>query len=254
VLLRSGAVLLRVLPVYLLVLVLIGIPELYVYAWSEERQPADYDVLISEGYWQSFLSKLAIDTFIVAIFDALAGSWLLAAALSALSGESAPFRVILVRGLRAWPRLAPMFAFTALVWSVAVWSTDLVSALVGLLAGMIVLIAFWVYGPVIVAERCGLWTGIRRALFLVSGNAWRIAVLVLIFAVIIGTALFAAQHFLPNGLSADLTWEVDGPISAGDCLIQVIEGVLTVATAVCYVLLRNDKDGVPAEEIALVFD
>jgi hypothetical protein len=254
VLMRSGAVFPRTIPVYLFVLAVTGVPSLYIYAWSSELYPEAYWDLAGADSWQAFFAKAAIDSLNIAVFDAIGSAWLLAAALGTLSGEALPFREILGRGLRAWPRLAPVMVLTSLAWVVLYVETDPIAGVVALVANIIIISAVWVYGPVIVAERRGIWDGLRRGLFLVSGNAWRSAILVVIYVVILFGAGFVADHFVPIGLSARFNWQYHATISVAGCVAFMINTSVTLVIGVCYVLLRNDKDGVPVAEIAPVFD
>jgi hypothetical protein len=254
VIVRSGAVLWRTVPILLFVLVATGLPQLYVYAWSNARDPGAYWDRAWETSWPRFLSKLAIETANLAVFDALGSACILAAVLAALSGEAVSFRVILARTLRAWPIIAPITVLAALAWTVFYLQSGPITGGLGFVANLVMMTALWVYGPVVVAEQRGILDGIRRSLFLVSGNAWRIAVLVVLYVFTFFAMLYIAAYAFPAELMPEPDQADGGAISIGSLANLMLSEAATAVTAVCYVLLRNDKDGVPVAEIAPVFD
>jgi hypothetical protein len=242
VLTRSGAALIRVLPMYLFVVVVTGVPEVYALAWIGERFERDD------------LAGIALQCLDLAVIDALSTGWLLAAVFSKLAGETVSFGTILSRGLRPWLKLAPYSFFFALIWAVDYAATSHAAGIVGFIAYIVIITALCLYAPVVLQERSGIWRGLRRSLFLVNGNVWRVGVLIVLYVVVDLMGAGLVQVFIPMGLTSDFAWEYYGGLSLSAALNTMIGNAMTVVIAVSYLLLRNDKDGVPVEEIAPVFD
>lgn len=240
---RTGFALRRVWLVFLLVTLLIGLPELYLYQLIDDRFQRDT--------WPSLL----IGSFGVALLDAVGAGWLTAAVLAAESGQSLSPAPALRRALPVWAALVPVIGVISVSWSVLFIQSSYWRGGVGLVAATLVAVALWVYVPVVVAERQGIAAGLRRDLSLVAGHGWRIAMLVVMYWVAYVVLVGIAWSVLPHGLNADFNVvDYAGTLSLPGFLAALINQVSMVVAAVSYVLLRNDKDGVPVEEVAPVFD
>lgn len=243
VLSRSGVALSRVWPVFLLVTLLIGLPELYLIQ------------LIDTQFERDTWSSLLIGSFGPALLDGVGIGWLTAAVLAAEAGQKPSPGSTLRRALPAWAALVPVLGVSNFSWYALFIQSSIWRGGVGLVAVMLVAVALWVYMPVVVAERQGIAAGLRRGLFLVTGHFWRIVLLVVLYLVAYVGLSGISWGVLPYGLRADFTVvDYGGSLSLAG-LSSILVGQLgAVLAAVSYVLLRNDKDGVPVEEVAPVFD
>src|SRR5262249_43999601 len=93
---RSGTVLVRIVPIYLLSFVVIGLPEAYGYAWIQQRFEDAPEL------------RLVVATLFLAVLDGLATGWITAAALEAIEGGKDQW-IAVRRGLAVWPQLTALY-------------------------------------------------------------------------------------------------------------------------------------------------
>jgi len=240
---RTGIALMRCWKAFLLVLVVIGLPELYAFAWIDahfERGSPDSLLLASVG---------------IAALDAIGAAWLTAAALHALSGRPVGPTTRAGR-VQVWLILVPVYAVGNLAWNLGFDQETWPRFIIGIVAAIVIATALYVYSAVAVVEGHGLWTSLRRSLHLAAGNGWRIAMLVLLYLLAYIVVVTAAWNLFPLGLSTALGLDDSGigTMSIAGLLNIVLNQSATVLSAASYLLLRNDKDGVPVEDVAPVFD
>jgi hypothetical protein len=189
----------------------------------------------------------------IALLDAMGSAWLTAAVLRGLSGRPVG-PVSAAGGVQLWLVLLPAYAAGNFAWNTGLGQNGWPGFIIGVIAAIFIATATWVYTPVAVVEGRGFWTSLRRSLHLASGNGWRIAVLVLLYLLAYVVVISAVWSLFPFGLRTDFTLDYGGYISIASLLNIAVNQAMTVLAAASYILLRNDKDGVPVEDVAPVFD
>ncbi|HEY4241902.1 MAG TPA: hypothetical protein VGM88_18905 [Kofleriaceae bacterium] len=154
-----------------------------------------------------------------------------------LQGERATIGACLATGLR---RFLPVFG-VAILMSLAI----LGGLLLLIIPGLIMATMFYVALPAAVIERPGLLGALKRSRELTAGYRWPIFGLMFLFALMQFVAGFiVAALFMQSATmiyAEIIAWIVLG--SLGACM-----------SSITYFLLRNDKEGITASELAQVFE
>jgi hypothetical protein len=243
VLRTSFAVLGRNIVPFALIAIVISIPSIVVtrvFPVDPNSYPVD-----SNGQHLLFYYSLGSKETWIRMFANLITSSLISAALvygtfQDLRGQRAAIGELVARGFSSLlPVLLAAIAFTLLT---------IVGTLLLVVPGVIVILALWVYVPVIVVERKSVGEAFRRSRELTKGRRWSIlSLFIIVFAVIITAEviLSSALHIPFAALAAH--W-VAIPI-------QILYMVfIAVMSTVGYYFLRADKEGVAIGDIAKVFD
>lgn len=238
---RSGIALKRCWLTFLLVTLVIGLPEVYVFAWIDEHFDRDS------------LESLVFASVGISLLDAIGSAWLTAAVLRGLSGRAIG-PASRAGWVQVWLVLVPAYAVGNCAWNVGFGQHDYFSFAFGVIAAIMISVATWVYTSVAVVESHGFWTTLRRSLTLAADNGWRIAMLVLLYLAAYIVVVSIAWSLFPFGLRTDFVLDYAGYISVASLLNVMLNQMTTVMSAASYLLLRNDKDGVPVEDVAPVFD
>jgi hypothetical protein len=238
---RTGTALARCWKAFLLVLVVIGLPEVYAFAW------------IDENFARDSLESLVLASAGIACLDAIGSAWLTVAALRALSGRAVGPATGAGR-VQVWLILVPVYAVGNFAWNIGFGQETWPGFVIGIIAAIVIATALWVYTAVAVVEGHGLWTSLRRCLHLAAGNGWRIGMLVLLYLLAYLVIVWVAWNLFPFGLNTDLVLDGGGGLSIAALLNVALNQATTLLTTASYILLRNDKDGVPVEDVAPVFD
>lgn len=122
-------------------------------------------------------------------------------------------------------------------------------------ATLALILMWWIYAPVIVAEECGLRQALRRSRQLLTGRRWKVVGLLLIVGVTTSAVVFAIAAIGGVELAQLTTFATMTPIgialfAVGALLTAFNDVVVTVA----YHHLRIEKEGSPPETVVQVFD
>jgi hypothetical protein len=128
-----------------------------------------------------------------------------------------------------------------------------IASLLLIIPGIIVALMWWVYVPVIVVERKGIFESFGRSQQLTSGRRWSIFGLVIIIVILTGVvgAIVNLVAMAAVSGSSDPTFFFTIAEYVVNSIITAFGGVLV---AVGYYYLRVEKEGVDVNDIASVFD
>jgi len=128
-----------------------------------------------------------------------------------------------------------------------------IASLFFLVPGVILALMWWVYVPVIVVERKGIFESFGRSRQLTSGRRWSIlglVIIVLVLTVVVSAVANMVAVVAVSG-SSDPTFFFTMAEYVVNSIITAFGGVLG---AVGYYYLRVEKEGVDVNDIASVFD
>lgn len=245
---QSFAVLFRLFPLFLIVLVVTGVPEMYAGHWITERLGEPVLQLHGSGTISLICGSLA-----TGIFDGLTYGVLTFATVRILSGDPARIQACIRRGVAVWPQLAVVMGLQELCWQVSSETHHIVTQVVDLTANMLILIALWLYSATVAVEGRGLGDGIRRSLSLVSGNGLRILAILLIVVGMVVIPAVVIDEIAPDGF-AIFSPAPDGIITIANVLDRILTAFFAILAAVSFHQIRTEKEGAPVEDLALVFD
>jgi hypothetical protein len=234
----SLAVLGRNLVPFLLLAVAIGIPYLVVQIsliGSIDMAAVERTGQIPDG----FFGMMAIVFIIGMLTYVMTQAVIIYGTVQDLRGQKAGFGASLSHGFAVLPKVL----IAAILATIAI-SIGLMLLVV---PGVILILMWWVFVPVMVVEGAGIGAGFGRSRALTSGHRWQILGLLVI--------VFVAQMLI--GLVVDLFAALAGPL-VGQIINAAVMFLFTafagVLAAVGYYHLRAEKEGVIIEDIAKVFD
>ena len=228
----------RKLPVYVLIGLVLNLPNLYI---AFERpslfptQTGDQPVL-PPGYWLNILLTVVFGILVYAISQAA----LLHAALQDLRGRALDLGATAARALsRTLPILATMFLTAMAIWF---------SAALLIIPAFIVWMMLSVAIPVCVDETANPFTAMGRSAELTKGYRWQIfGIQIVYFAVFIILNL-ALRTAIAASFSLQMVELLTFPIGV------VGSSYGAVLTATMYYALRAAKEGPEGNNLAMVFD
>lgn len=165
-----------------------------------------------------------------------------------LHGQRAPLTSCITTGLS---RFFPALAVGAVSW------ICVIAASVTVVGGVIVLCMLYVATPVAVLERAGILGALSRSSALTSGHKWKILGLFLVLMLLgVGADLVLRAMVLDTGPQpVDVAFASLHRQVYVDYANQVVFGSLgAVMASVSYYLLRAEKEGTSAAELAAIFD
>jgi hypothetical protein len=190
---------------------------------------------------QAPATVLGIATFLVSIvIGNLATAAVIYGVFQDLRGQRAGVGDCLSRGFAA---ILPVVIASVLFMLLVV-----AASILFIIPGVLVWLAFWLYVPAIVVEKCRIIESLNRSAFLTKGRRWTAAGLWLV--VVIASAIVST-------VLVKLVMPVAGELGSAvaNYIWQAAATAFTaVMTAVSYSALRADKEGVAIDEIAKVFD
>lgn len=116
-----------------------------------------------------------------------------------------------------------------------------------IIPGIILTLMYWVYAPVLVVERPGIWASFTRSAALTKDN--RSALFGILLVIGLGALAIGAVGGAVLGAVGG-TAVIIGVFVIG----ALVGGFMAVASTVSYYSLRADKEGVEVEDIAKLFD
>jgi hypothetical protein len=235
----SLAVFGRNLGAFVIITLLIGIPYILVTLWGASSA-ADFQASMEAGQIPpGFFGMLAISMIILILTNTLTQAAIVYGAFQDLRGQRASFGDCLGRGLAMLPRVVG----AAILATIGI----MIGSLLFIIPGIILLLMWWVFVPVIVVENAGITQSFGRSRALTSGHRW--GILGILFIV---------------GIAQWLVSLVLGVIGAmlGIVATEILNLVVTlgfsafasVLSAVGYYYLRSEKEGIVIDDIARVFD
>jgi hypothetical protein len=229
------------LPAFLLMAVLIYSP-LFIYAMTTNP----LDMTLNEILWMG----------IILVVGGLVLQNLLTAAVTygvveQMAGRHASVGKSMAVGLR---RMLPTFGlFIVMMICIGLGFIALI------IPGFIVMCMLYVAVPALVIEQNGIGRALSRSAHLTKGYRWSMFALVILMIIINKGASWTVEHVVVNSVEIDGQTIVDP--SQWKLYIGSIVGVMlgtgalgATISAVAYVLLRNEKDGVGVGELAKVFE
>jgi hypothetical protein len=156
-----------------------------------------------------------------------------------LRGQRAGFGDCLARGLAS---ILPVM-IASLLFSILAG----IGLILLVVPGVLVLLTFWLYIPVIVVEKRGIMESLRRSASLTRGRRWRMLGLWLVVG--IGSQLAST-------VLAKISTAAIGEWSTVVVYVwySATTAFMAVMTAVSYYYRRADKEGIAIDDIAAVFD
>jgi len=185
---------------------------------------------------------------IVSLLNMLLTATLTYGVVMELRGERASLGACVVNGLK---RFFPVVGVTLLT-TLAIGGATLLL----IVPGLIVSCMLWVAVPAAIVERPGLMGALRRSRALTQGNKMQIFGLILLLGMLTGAVSGIMQAVLLEGGSiADTSVERLPTYIYAEVVRIVVFGPLgAVLPAVSYFLLREEREGVSAAELAKVFE
>jgi hypothetical protein len=191
------------------------------------------------------LSGLGSNTLARMLVNVLTQAAIIYGTFQDLRGSKAGIADCITRGLAS---IIPV-----IVGSVILLIGVAIASLLLVIPGIIVALMWWVYVPVIVVERKGIFESFGRSQQLTSGRRWSIfglAIIVLVLTVVVGAIVNMVAMAVVTG-SSDPTFFFTIAEYFVNAIITAFGGVLV---AVGYYYLRVEKEGVDVNDIASVFD
>ncbi|MDX8469142.1 hypothetical protein RFM26_25935 [Mesorhizobium sp. VK23B] len=225
-----------------LALLFAGVPTLLIRMWTQPQMEAvmsgdpsamaDPDQMLRNSYLSIFAGLISF------IFTLLLQSSLVRATIEDLNGRRPSFGDSVQIAIRF---LLPTLAIGLLV---GIGSALAMIALI--VPGIILWLGWSMSVPVLIQERQGVFGSMSRSRALTKGNRWSLFglfLILLIIAMVIQWGILVVL-LLFGGILAEL----------GAAVVQaVVSMVLSVATAVSYVELRQVKEGTSIDELAKIF-
>jgi hypothetical protein len=190
-------------------------------------------VMASGPYWLSLLLMTLVSAFVQ--------SGLLYAGVRRLQGQRPPLGEVLTTAAKLF---VPVFV-VMLLYYLAVFAGALLLIVPGVMIGIAWSVAF----PALVIERTGIMKSFGRSAELTRGSRWRIFGVALLYTVLSLVLTGVLQAF---GLSAGVV----NPVSViGSIVITTVAtAVMAALASALYVQLRSLKEGLGGGSVAEVFD
>jgi hypothetical protein len=235
----SIAVFARNLGPFAVITFLIGIPYILISLWSvssaSELQAAAQTGELPAG----FIGMAGVGFLIFLLTNTLAQSAITYGTVQDLRDQRTSFGDALGRGLTMLPRVI----VAAILASIGI----AIGFALLFIPGLILVLMWWVFVPVIVVEGVGVIEAFGRSRGLTRGHRWGILGLLVIVGI--------AQSIV--ALLAGLIGNLFGPMAAeilNTLVALFFTAFSSVLAAVGYYFLRAEKEGVVIDDIARVFD
>jgi hypothetical protein len=239
VLSTSFAVFFRNIVPFMIIALLVGIPYILISFWTlasvGDMQAAAQTGSLPAGFW----GMIGIGMIVLLLTNVLSQSAINYGTFQDLRGQKASLGDSLSRGLAMLPRVVVGAVLATL--AVAIGSCLFV------IPGLILLLMWWVFIPVVIVEGAGITDAFGRSRALTKGHRWGILGLLLI----VGVIQAVVQTVL--GFIARLA----GPLGVEILNLAVTFGFTAFTAVLCavgYYYLRAEKEGIVIDDIARVFD
>jgi MFS family permease len=235
----SLAVFGRNLVPFVILALVIGIPYILVSFWGA-ISPEDIEAIQASGQLPpGFWGMIIVAVLIFMLTNALTQSAIVFGTFQDLRGQRASIGECLARGLASMPRVV----VAAILASIGI----MIGAFLLFVPGVILMLMWWVFVPVLVVEGAGIMPSFGRSRELTRGHRW--AILGLLFVVGIAQWLVSLVIGLVAGLLGAFVAELVNLI-----VMLFFSAFASVMTAVGYFYLRVEKEGIVIDDIARVFD
>lgn len=154
--------------------------------------------------------------------------------------------------------VATVILQTAVYWPMAVtislattWTSAMIGYGVFALNAVAVCTLFSLIFPILLVERCSLWSGTRRSIRQIMPQVWRIAAITMLYWLIYvacSTAVVLIAHSFGTSATDWLYYALWWPVT----LVLVL--VVNTVSAVVYHLLRIEREGPDPNHVAGVFE
>ncbi|HVY97893.1 MAG TPA: glycerophosphoryl diester phosphodiesterase membrane domain-containing protein [Dongiaceae bacterium] len=239
VLSTSVAVFLRNIGPFSIIVLLIGIPYILVSLWSLSSV-GDLQAAAETGSLPpSFWGMIGVGFIILLLTNTLSQSAINYGTFQDLRGQKASFGDCLGRGLAMLPRV--------IVGAVLATIGITVGFALFFVPGLILLLMWWVFIPVMIVEGVGVTEAFGRSRALTKGHRWGIFGLLIIVG-IVQAVVQMIVGFIGGALGTIATEVLDLVVTFG------FTAFTAVLCAVGYYYLRSEKDGIVIDDIARVFD
>ncbi|MBB4659002.1 hypothetical protein [Parvularcula dongshanensis] len=195
------------------------------------------------GFLAPALGTLVVSLISVATYGILQGG-LVHAAIKDYRGGRASFGESLGTGLQhLWPVIA-----ISILYGLAVS----VGMLLLIVPGVFLAIIYMVAVPAEVTESTGISGAFRRSRALTKGSRWWLLLTILLYAVVSwGISLVV---YLPIGFGEDMMAQITTAVLIGQLVVSTLQGAIAASgSAAVYTELREQREGVMADELASVF-
>jgi hypothetical protein len=186
-----------------------------------------------------FFGMIGVSSIILLLTNVLSQSAINYGTFQDLRGQKASFGDCLGRGLAMLPRVV----IGAILATIAV----AIGLVLFFIPGIILLLMWWVFVPVIVVEGAGITAAFGRSRALTKGHRWGILGLLIIVGVLQAVVQMIVG-FIGGVLGTLVTEVLDLIVTFGFTAFGA------VLCAVGYYYLRAEKEGVVIDDIARVFD
>lgn len=230
-----------------LALLLAGIPGGIIYYLQAGNVAAMQAGNFSAGYFES----VGLTGLVALVTTAILQGALIYGTVQDLNGERPDIGQCLATGLRAF---LPLIGVSILFALAVVFGFVLL-----IVPGLMIICAWCVAVPSLVAERTGVFGAFSRAADLTRGNRWRIFALLIVvwvIAIVIGAvigAITTGAAFVSGGL--DPIALIRSPVRVvGQVISSTLTSVISsTGVAVLYVELRRARDGLGPQWLSEIF-
>ncbi len=190
---------------------------------------------------------IVIGFLIAIVVNSLTQAAIIYGTFQDLRGQKASVAACVSRGITT---IIPVI-IGSLLFSVAVS----IGLMLLVIPGVILILMWWVYIPVVVVEAQGIMGGFGRSAELTRGRRWHILgilLVIVLISIVVSVVLAGTIGTILMSAPSDSTFLV---VSIVDyALTAIVTAYASVLVAVGYYYLRAEKEGIGADAIAQVFD
>lgn len=192
-------------------------------------------------------TSFAISMLVMIVVNSMTQAAIVYGTFQDLRGQKAGIGDCIARGIAT---MIPVI-FGSILLSLAVG----IASLFLLIPGIILMLMWWVYVPVLVVEGSGIMGGFSRASELTRGRRWHILGLIVVVFLLSFVVNFTIG--LVFGVAVVASGDADSVLLLSIVqyiAIAIVTAFSAILVAVGYYYLRAEKEGVDVDAIAQVFD